>query len=354
VRPTLLVLRALGLGDFLTAVPALRAIRRARPDHEVVLATPGPLDALVALSGAVDRVHPTTSLEDFSYDARPDIAVNLHGRGPESHRALAACCPRELVAFATGELGLAGPRWRPDEHEVRRWCRLVEEAWSVRAGPADLLLAPPDHPGPPPDTVVVHPGAAYPARRWPPERFAAVARSLDRAGHHVVVTGAADEREVAAHVCELAGLGEDRMLAGCTDLLGLAALVAGARLVVSGDTGVAHLASAYATPSVVLFGPVSPALWGPPAHGPHVALWRGSGDGNPWGEQPDPALLRISAQEVLDECDALLGPAGPGPESICVTRVASGTPGVSLERRRQARDSPPSRTPDRPDHVGTG
>ncbi|WP_449062773.1 glycosyltransferase family 9 protein, partial [Planomonospora algeriensis] len=60
-----------------------------------------------------------------------------------------------------------------------------------------------------------------------------------------------------------------------------------------------HLASAFATPSVVLFGPVPPALWGPPPGGPHTALWAGS-RGDPHGERPDPGLLRIEVPQVLD------------------------------------------------------
>jgi ADP-heptose:LPS heptosyltransferase len=305
-RPILLVLRALGLGDFLTGVPALRAVRRARPQHEIVLAAPKSITGLAALSGAVDRVHPTPSLEAFSYDEVPDIAVNLHGRGPQSHRALLACRPQEVVAFAMDDLGLAGPRWRADEHEVYRWCRLVSETWSVSADPGDLHLDRPDLPRDRPGSVIVHPGAAYPARRWPPERFAAVACNVAGAGHSVVVTGSPVEEALARQVCDLAGLPGEASLAGRTDLLQLAALVADARLVVCGDTGIAHLASAYATPSVVLFGPTSPERWGPPADGPHVALWQGTGEADPWADQADPALLRIEVAEVLDHVAALL------------------------------------------------
>jgi len=67
---------------------------------------------------------------------------------------------------------------------------------------------------------------------------------------------------------------------------------------VCGDTGLAHLASAYGTPSVQLFGPMPPSLWGPPA-GPHTVIWHGRGVGNPHAVAPDPALLKIGVDEVI-------------------------------------------------------
>jgi ADP-heptose:LPS heptosyltransferase len=96
------------------------------------------------------------------------------------------------------------------------------------------------------------------------------------------------------------------VLAGRTTSLELAAVVAAARVVVSGDTGVAHLATAYRRPSVVLFGPVSPTLWGPPPRPQHVVLWHGDGTGDPWGTELDPALARITVDEVTDALDILL------------------------------------------------
>ena len=92
-------------------------------------------------------------------------------------------------------------------------------------------------------------------------------------------------------------------------LLELVALVGRARLVVCGDTGVAHVASNYRTPSVLLFGPVSPAAWGPPADGPHRVLWHGDGTGDPHGQQTDPALLAITVPEVLAAADEVLARA---------------------------------------------
>jgi ADP-heptose:LPS heptosyltransferase len=70
--------------------------------------------------------------------------------------------------------------------------------------------------------------------------------------------------------------------------------------VLSADTGIAHLATALGTPSVVLFGPTSPARWGPPADRPqHRALWAGR-HGDPNGATPDPGLLRLEPRDVLE------------------------------------------------------
>jgi ADP-heptose:LPS heptosyltransferase len=277
----LLVLRALGLGDLLTAVPALRGLRRARPGHRLVLAGPAALEPLARLSGTVDAVLPRSGLDGPLRTDGPALAVNLHGRGPQSTQLLRATRPAELWSYGLG------PMWTDGEHEVDRWCRLL--SWyGVPADPGDLRLDRPDEPSPAPGAVVVHPGAASGSRRWPVDRFAAVARELAADGHRVVVTAGPSERDLAAAV------GAEWVPTGLT---GLAALVAEAALVVCGDTGVAHLATAYGTPSVLLFGPTPPAEWGPRS-GPHTVLWSG-GRGDPHGAEPDPGLLRITVAEVL-------------------------------------------------------
>ena len=74
-------------------------------------------------------------------------------------------------------------------------------------------------------------------------------------------------------------------------------LVAGCGRVVCGDTGVAHLATALRTPSVVLFGPTSPAEWGPPPSPLHRVLWSGR-TGDPHGAAVDRGLLEITTESV--------------------------------------------------------
>jgi ADP-heptose:LPS heptosyltransferase len=328
------MLRALGLGDFLTGIPAYRALRRAYPEHELVLAAPAELRSLAARCGAVDRVLPTRGLDaPLAWRGpAPEVAVNLHGRGPRSHLLLAGVRADRMVAFDHPAASAPGrdspgprpPRWLPHEHEVNRWCRLLRES-GVPADPADLSLTASRQPRPGGGLavggghVVVHPGAASQSRRWPVDRFAAVAAALRADGHPVVVTGARHEAELAREMAARAGLPPGVVLAGRTDLVELTAWVASAALLVAGDTGVAHLATACRCRSVVLFGPTSPELWGPPlGRSEHVALWHGprpdGRPGDPHGATPDPLLLRITPSEVLAAARALLaGTAGGAP-----------------------------------------
>ena len=309
-RPLLVALRPLGLGDLLTAVPALRALADAFPSHRRVLAAPAALEPLVAMTGAMDQVVPTEPLVELGSSLRDaDLADDLHGRGPASHRVLLAGRPRRLIAFANPAVPQSAgyPEWRDDEHEVSRWCRMLRES-GVPADPRRLDLGPPT--GPVPDGVagatLVHPGAAFTARRWPPERWSAVARAVVDAGSRVVITGGPGEEDLAMRVARRAGLTGAAVHAG-GDLAQLARLVVAAARVVCTDTGVAHLATALGTPSVVLFGPTSPRLWGPPPDRPwHRVLWRGT-TGDPRGATPDAGLLALGVGEVIDALDDLPG-----------------------------------------------
>jgi hypothetical protein len=266
----------------------------------------------------VDRLLPAAELAPISpAPPRLDVAIDLHGNGPASRRLLSALQPRRLYGFADPAGGLPGSTWLAGEHEVRRWCRLVTEVLPAPGGGWSEYLAGNTAASPagcqavgclrlpalamPESWTVLHPGAAAPARRWPADRFAAVASALRDRGHQVVVTGGPAEAELARSVAGQAGVPALLELS----LLELVSLVGRARLVICGDTGVAHVASNYRTPSVLLFGPVSPATWGPPAAGPHRVLWHGDGTGDPHAQQADPALLAITVEQVLEAVDEL-------------------------------------------------
>jgi ADP-heptose:LPS heptosyltransferase len=287
----LVVLRALGLGDLLTAVPALRALARAFAGHECVLLAPAALAPLVELLGdAAYALHHVDGVRELPAVLPrvvhgADVAVNLHGRGPQSTAVLRAAQPQALVAFGRQAA------WREGEHETVRWCRLLEAA-GVAADPTDLALEPPAEPTPHAGAAVIHPGASAPARRWPAARWAAVGRELPGP---VVVTAGPGEQALARAVAREAGA---TVFAG--DLRALAALVASAARVLCADTGVAHLATALGTPSVVLFGPTPPAHWGPPPERTrHRVLWAG-GRGDPNGARTDPGLLTLQPHDVLE------------------------------------------------------
>ncbi|WP_378148043.1 glycosyltransferase family 9 protein [Cnuibacter sp. UC19_7] len=312
-RPVLLALRTLKLGDLLVAVPAVKGLARAFPSHRVVLAVPGWLEPIVRLVEGVDELLPTPGLDEpLPLDpGEIDVAVNLHGSGPESRRLVDLLQARLSIVHRVPEIDDLAPGdppmpdWQPELGERDRWVRLLA-AYDIPADAADVgLLSSGDRV----DVVgaaVVHVGAFYPSRQWPVERFGVVARELEARGEHVVLTGSAGERERALAVASAAGLPTSRVLAGELGLAEFAGVVEDARLVVSADTGAAHLASAYRRPSVVLFGPASPQNWGPPP-GPHVVLTDESKRrGDAFATDPDPAILAVTTDDVLAAAEGLL------------------------------------------------
>jgi ADP-heptose:LPS heptosyltransferase len=119
--------------------------------------------------------------------------------------------------------------------------------------------------------VVVHPGASVPARAWPPALHAELVRALVAGGHRVVVTGGPGERALTRQVCgtphpDIVDVG------GRLNLSELAAVIAGAEVVVVGNTGPAHLAAAVGTPVVSLFAPTVPLERWRPWRVPQVVL----------------------------------------------------------------------------------
>jgi ADP-heptose:LPS heptosyltransferase len=313
--------------------------RRYREASELVLAAPASLAPLVARIGAVDRLLPVPPAIRTppgplpAAAGRPELAINLHGSGPQSTVALRDLGPTALWAYRVPD----GPPWRDEEHEVERWCRLV--AWyGCDADPTDLYLSgrlSGSIGGPISGTVsgtvsgpvsgavsgtgearggpvLVHPGTAEVERRWPAERFAAVARALADRGYAVRVTAGPGERPLAASVVAQAGL-PAAAIADSIDLDALTDLVAASPLVVCADTGIAHLATACRTRSVVIFGPQPPSRWGPPANGRHRVLWSPSPRDRTAPGRPHPSVLRVDPVDVLAAAEELLRVAGGTP-----------------------------------------
>jgi ADP-heptose:LPS heptosyltransferase len=142
---------------------------------------------------------------------------------------------------------------------------------------------------------VLHLGASGPERRWPVESFTALARALR--DERLVTTGTLQDLPGAVQVAQAGRIPPQRQLVGWLDLPALAATVAAARLVVTGDTGVAHLASAYGVPSVVVFGPASVKRWGPPELDRHRVV-RAHGK--------VPLARDVEVEEVLEHVTELL------------------------------------------------
>ncbi len=298
------MLRALKLGDLLVSVPALHAIRRAHPEHRLILAAPAWLEPIAELVGGVDALLPTPGLDEplAIEPRRVHTAINLHGKGPESRTRIEELEPQVRLGHAGP--GWPGPDWVDGLHERELWARLV--SWhGMPADPGDVRLEDPGE-STRPGCAIVHVGAHYGCRMWPAERFAVVASALAADGADVVLTGNAAERHRALEVARLAELEPDRMLAGRVSLREFAALVAHAGLVVSADTGAAHLASAFGTPSVVIFGPAPVEEWGPPP-GPHIVLTDPRlRKGDVFSDEPDPALLAVTADDVVAAARGLL------------------------------------------------
>lgn len=325
---TLLVIRPTGLGDLVMALPALRALRRAHPARRLITTCPPGLVPLARLAGVADRFISGPSGEGAGDDpslhrgtnqaildqlfAEPEggtdeaIVILKMPEDELSRRALARR-PGQLVCYRHPDVaGTADqPGYVPEDHVLGRWERLLAPS-GVLPDIADLYLALPEPEDPgqprqpdPPVPTVLHLGAGSQSRRWPADRWAVVAAALSAEGHRVVFSGSRAERELVGRVAMAAGLPGTTNLAGRTDTVQLASLVRSARLVVSTDTGVPHLATLFARPSVTIFGPTSPREWGPPAgsHG-HRVLWAGR-IGTMYGPDPDPGLLLITPADVL-------------------------------------------------------
>lgn len=285
------VVRALNVGDLLVAVPALRALRRALPGARITLVGlpwaaemvrrfPRDLDDLLPFPGfpgieeaPFDAGRLVACLEDARGRAF-DLAIQMHGSGRSSNAFTRMLGARRTAGFVTAgdASGLDFPVPYVDgRHEVHRYLDLVAFLTGVAGDDRlEFPLEPADrdevarYVGPAPAPyLVVHPGSRAASRRWMPERFAAVALTLAREwGLDVVVSGGPGEGPLVDHVRGLLPW-RTRRVPVDIGLGGLAALLAGARIVISNDTAAAHLANAVGAPSVVIYGSADVARWGP-------------------------------------------------------------------------------------------
>ncbi|MCO1654562.1 glycosyltransferase family 9 protein [Pseudonocardia humida] len=292
-----LVVRLDGAGDVLLAGPAVRAI--AARASVTMLCGPAGAPAARLLPG-VDEVltwacpwvlgdPPPLRPEDFAEVVatiaarRFDEAVVLtsfHQSPLPTAVALRLAGVRRISGASVDYPGsLLDVRLRPgetldeDQPEPERMLAIARAA-GFPAPPGDdgalAVRRPPDvaHLRPAGPYVVVHPGAAVPARRWPAPLAAQAVELLVAAGRPVLVTGGPDERALTAEVAGRRGTD----LGGRTGLAELAGVLAGASAVVVGNTAAAHLAAAVGTPVVSLFAPVVPAVRWRPHRVPQVLL----------------------------------------------------------------------------------
>lgn len=289
----ILILRALQIGDLMCAVPAFRALRGALPDaHITLLGLPWArsfverfnlyLDEFVEFPGYpgfpeqpenVDRFPSfLTGVQSLNFD----LALQMQGSGEVSNSLTVLLGANSCAGYCLpghyrpeGNLFLDYPDSEP---EVWRHLRLMEflgvplqgddlefpfcdQDWKELYQLMDDFNIRGDY-------ICIHPGARSPDRRWPVERFAQVADGLHAYGAQIVLTGSDQEVDLTRALVEKMKC-PALDLAGRTSLGGLAALVSHARLVLSNDTGVSHIASALKTPSVVLFSASDPNRWAP-------------------------------------------------------------------------------------------
>ncbi|MFC3299592.1 glycosyltransferase family 9 protein [Arthrobacter agilis] len=339
MRRRVLVARLDSAGDVLLAGPAVRAIAAGdhgdSPNDVVMLCGPQGAAAARLLPGVVDVITWSAPwIIDPAPEPTPGLVTELHDAvvavGADEAVILTSFhqspLPLALLLRLAGVRRIAGAsvdyagslldvRLKPgedfpeDQPEAERALGIAEAAgYVLPAGDDGRLqvanLAGADElaalvgSGP---YVVVHPGASVPARAWPPLHHAAAVELLTATGFRVVVTGGPGETELTSTVAGPEALD----LGGRTDLPVLGAVLAGASVVITGNTGPAHLAAAVGTPVVCLFSPVVPAVRWAPYRVPVELL----GDQNApcalsrariCPVQGHPCLSNVSPEDVVD------------------------------------------------------
>lgn len=300
---TIVVLRALQLGDLLCAVPAFRSLRTAFPKtHIALIGLPWAetfvgrfaryLDEFIEFPGypgLPERPVAVSAVPTFllaMQRRRFDLALQMHGNGRHTNQLLALLDARTAAGFVCGE------DYCPDERRFMPYPDHLPEADRHLALLRRLGIPAHDHRLEfplnmedinafrklqsthglqPVSYVCLHPGGRGLSRRWPPHLFSLVADRLVKSGYRIVITGTEQERPlvqaVMAHMRE-----EATNLAGQTDLGTLGVLLTQSALLIANDTGVSHLAAALHVPSVIVCIGSDPVRWSPSDNRLHRVL----------------------------------------------------------------------------------
>jgi lipopolysaccharide heptosyltransferase I len=292
----ILLVRLGALGDIVHAIPVAAALRRAFPAVRIDWLVSARHRAILDLVPIIDRrlvwgTDPSPTFGGTSWlaairelrQARYDVAIDLQGLIKSAVLARSSGAAR-VIGFSAryAREGLArlfyteavdpGRGGSFDAGETRHIVQLN----LLLLGPLGVTVAKPEFPIEPVESgaarwaneqsngryALVNPGAAWPNKRWPPARLAAVASALrDRhALTSIVLWGPGEEALARAVVDESHGAA---VLSPRTTIGDLVALARGATIMISGDTGPTHIASAVGTPLVGLYGPTRPARNGP-------------------------------------------------------------------------------------------
>lgn len=272
-----LLIRPGGIGDAVLLAPAIQSIKKTHPDIYITVLAEQRNAGVYPLVPGVDRLlcydRPSELLQALrcGYDAVIDTE--------QSHRLSAvvariASAPVK-IGFDTNERRRMFTNPIPyshDDYEVVNFAHLLEplgtEAGTVEmvtpflsvpsaasSKAAGLLESLHDE-----RFVVVFPGASISERRWGADRFRRVAEMLSVFGIRIVVVGGKEDHR-QGEVIVTGGLGLN--LAGLTSLSETAAVIQKSSLLVSGDSGVLHIAVGLGTPTVSLFGPGRAKKWAP-------------------------------------------------------------------------------------------
>ena len=331
------IFRALQLGDLLCAVPAWRALRASFPKARIALiGLPWArafvdrfsqyLDEFIefpGFPGLAEQLPRLAELPDFirrMQDRHIDWILQMHGNGQVSNIIVALLGAKTTWGYFSEGHYCPDRRYflqYPDHlPEVRRHLRLMERLGVAQQGEElEFPLTPEDWKSfemiegaadlAPRSYVCLHPGGRGADRRWAPDRFAEVGDALASLGLLVVLTGSTEEKHIGEAV-ERAMRATPMNLMGRTTLGSLGVLMQRARLLVSNDTGVSHVAAALGLPSVIIVVGSDPVRWGPLDRHRHRLLLGPS-------TTPD-AVVRTAGELLRHGITSILGSAAAGPE----------------------------------------